>query len=90
MNAKITYRMGYSNYLLPEPQRKQGRMAWHLMKITEPEIGGYSTRSEEAVAIFSSVNEAQIFQAHIFAKGLDGELVSIDSNLYQQFTRGRL
>lgn len=90
MNAKITYRMAYcSSDLLSEGHRKAGVYAWHLMKVVQPELFGTYGSTEEPVAIFNLNSEAELFQAHVFASGLNEKLVTIGPDLKELFEERR-
>lgn len=89
MNAKITYRVGRIYH--PFNKARANELVWCLIKVTKPELG---ESKEEAVALFNLDSEARTFQGHVYADGLDGQLVSIDRDVrelyefYKEETRG--
>ena len=82
MNATITYRMEYLPHPWNEKRRSRGTRAWCLVKVVTPAVG---PKSAEPVAIFDWDSEAERFMGHVFALGLDGKLVTIDSDYKELF-----
>jgi len=82
MIATIRYKMAY----LPHPwntgSRAEGEKAWCLVKVVKPEHGA---TTEEPVAIFNWDSEAETFQGHVYAAGLDGKLIDIDRDVRELF-----
>lgn len=85
MNAKIKYKLENIPHPFDQKARKQGTMAWCLIKVVEPEIQGIANSTYEPVAIFNFNSEAELFMAHIFAEGLDKKLVEIDRDHRELF-----
>jgi hypothetical protein len=82
MNAKITYRVGSQPHPWDEKARAKGVTAMCLIKVITADFG---PMREEPVAIFNWDSEAEMFMGHIFAAGLDGKLVTIDSDYRKLF-----
>lgn len=86
MTAKIAYRMVYLPHPFDGTQRQRGVEAWCLVKVTRPEFG---RETQEPVAIFNLDSEAETFQGHVHAAGLDGALVEINPELRHLFALRR-
>ncbi len=82
MNATISYAMEFIPHPWDSEQRKRGVQAWCLVKTVKPEVG---EKTWEPVAIFNLDSEANTFQGHVFATGLDGKLVSIHRDTRELF-----
>lgn len=82
MKATITYRVEWHPHPWDAKQRARGVNAWCLVMVTTPEVG---PKTVEPVAIFNFDSEAERFMGHVFASGLDGQLVSIDPNQKELF-----
>jgi hypothetical protein len=87
MKATITYKIDKVPYPWNEDRRRAGETAWCLVKVTKPE---YGRTDEEPVALFNLDSEAKIFQGHVFAAKLDGDLVSIHPSIAELCERGVL
>lgn len=82
MKATITYQVKNLRHPWDERRANRGEHAWCLVKVTTPE---YGLSTHEAVAIFNLDSEAEIFMGHIFAAGLNGNLVTIDEGMKDFF-----
>ena len=84
MKATITYEMRYEPHPWNDGLAKQGVRAWCLVKVTRPAIGPMSS---EPVALFDRDSEAEVFQGHVLAESLDGQLLTIDPEVRELYVR---
>ena len=82
MTATVTYKMEFLPHPWNEKSRADGMKAWCLVKIVTPEHGA---RTSETVAIFNWDSEAETFQGHVYAAGLDGQLIELDPDVRDLF-----
>lgn len=83
MNATVTYLISEQPHPFDDKKRAQGVKAWCLVEVVTPEAG---PKTHTNVAMFNYASEAERFQAHVFASGLDGKLVSIDRDVKELLT----
>ncbi len=82
MKATIAYQLQYIPHPYDAKARERGTKAWCLVRVTRPELGN---STHVPVAMFNFDSEAETFQAHVFAEGLDGRLVTIDPEWRELF-----
>lgn len=86
MNARVHYKFEYQPHPFNQELRAKGVEAWCLVQIITPEVG---PPTYDVIAIFNLNSEAERFQAHIFAEGLDGRLIEIDRTQRELFEMKR-
>ncbi len=84
MKATITYEVSWVPHPWDDKKRAAGMYAWCVLKVVTPEAG---PRKNEAVAIFNLDSEAETFIGHVFATGLNGQLVTIPDDFVELFRR---
>lgn len=75
MNATVTYKVSYEPHPWDEKLRAKGVQAWCLVQVITPEMG---PKTFTPVALFNWDSDAERFQGHVLASGLNGKLVEID------------